>query len=415
MDRINSMAHSNQAKSFSDIKVGDKAQFEVIVDEEMHDDCSRLFGDFSPIHRNDKFCLRTKFKKKIGFAFLLTGFLSRLYGEYLPGGSSICIKQDAKFIKPFFIGDRITILGEVVSKIKSTRFVEIKSEMYRGKKECVFRGNGVVQILFEKRLTQPLYEVGSKQIFYSDFVGALRQVGINRGDIVFVHSDISVFGKLSTLDRNFLLETLIDAIKESVGENGTIVMPTFSYSFCKKELYDVLKTKSTVGILTEYFRKQSGVSRTIHPIFSVAIWGKYKSRLLDISKDSFDKNSIFGKLYQMNGKIVFLGAPFQSCTYVHYIEQMHGIPYRYMKTFKGEIKESNIIYEDEYDYFVRFLDKNVVLDMSRFEKYLLEKQLMNEVKLGNGRILMITSDILFKEGCKLLNQDIYFFLKEKPK
>ena len=148
MAKMNKMAHRNHAKSFSDIAIGDKAQFEVIVGEKMHDAFSRLFGDFSPVHCDDKFCLRTKFKKKIGYAFLLTGFLSKLYGEYLPGGSSICIKQDAKFIKPFFIGNRITVLGEVVSKIESTRFVEIKSEMCRDGKECVFRGNGIVQVLF---------------------------------------------------------------------------------------------------------------------------------------------------------------------------------------------------------------------------------------------------------------------------
>lgn len=32
-------------------------------------------------------------------------------------------------------------------------------------------------------------------------------------------------------------------------------MPTFTYSFCKNEIYDKLNSKSTVGVLTEYFRK----------------------------------------------------------------------------------------------------------------------------------------------------------------
>lgn len=267
----------------------------------------------------------------------------------------------------------------------------------------------------KKELIQPLYEANGKRIYYFDFINALREVGLNKGDTVLVHSDIRVFGKLCNFNRNFLLQTLIDAIKESVGDNGRIIMPTFTYSFCKNELYDVANTKSTVGVLTEYFRKQPDVNRTIHPIFSVGIWGKHKSDLLDIGKDSFNEDSIFGKFHKMNGKIVFLGAPFQSCTYIIYVQRMHGVPYRYMKKSKGKIRVGDMEYIDEYNYFVRYLNKNVITDLSRLEKHLLEKGLMKEVKLGGGRIMMVESDVLFKEGFKLLDQGIYFFLKEKPK
>ena len=142
------MKHRNKARSFSEIKIGDKAEFEVIIDNNMHDTFSKISGDYSPIHCDDAFSEKTKFGKKIGYAFLLTSFLSRLYGEYLPGGSSVCIKQSASFIRPFFIGDKIKVVGEVVNKIESTKFIEIKSEIYRNNKECIFRGNGTVQILY---------------------------------------------------------------------------------------------------------------------------------------------------------------------------------------------------------------------------------------------------------------------------
>ncbi len=140
--------HRDQALSFLDINVGDKAEFKVLIDKDMHDAFSVLSGDFSPIHCNDKFCVKTKFKKKIGYAFMLTSFLSRLYGEYLPGGSSICIRQEANFVRPFFIGDNIIIAGKVISKIISTKFIEIDSRMYRNESQCVFRGKGIVQLLF---------------------------------------------------------------------------------------------------------------------------------------------------------------------------------------------------------------------------------------------------------------------------
>jgi acyl dehydratase len=137
----------NQGKTFSEIQVGDSGEFEVLVDEKMHLEFARLSSDFSPIHTSDEFSSKTRFKKRIGYAFLLVGMLSRLYGEYIPGGSSICIKQEAKFIKPYYPGDILRVRGEVVRKVNSTKFVEIRSEAFRNGDEKVFEGLGLVQII----------------------------------------------------------------------------------------------------------------------------------------------------------------------------------------------------------------------------------------------------------------------------
>ena len=83
------------------------------------------------------------------------------------------------------------------------------------------------------------------------------------------------------------MNSLIKVLKESVGDNGKVIMPAFSYSFCKKEKFDIETSKSTVGVLTEFFRKQNDVERTIHPIFSSSIWGKNKENLINLSKSKF--------------------------------------------------------------------------------------------------------------------------------
>ena len=82
-----------------------------------------------------------------------------------------------------------------------------------------------------------------------------------------------------------------------------------------------------------------------------------------------------------------------------------------MKKFKGKIIDRDKEYEDEYTFFVRDLEKDGVLETTKLEKYLLEKVFMEEIRLGNGRILAIDSDTLYKEGFKLLDKDINFFLK----
>jgi aminoglycoside 3-N-acetyltransferase len=265
---------------------------------------------------------------------------------------------------------------------------------------------------YTEREKQPLYENEGKKIYYSDIVKSLQEAGIKKGDTVFVHSKVSAFGKLLTFDRDFLLGSLTDTIKEAVGREGTIIMPTFTYCLDEGETYDVDNSKSTVGVLTEFFRKQNDVIRTTHPNHSVAIWGRNKDKLFDVSKDTFNENSIFGRLHKINGKIVFLGAPFQSCTFIHYIEQMHKVPYRRMKTFRGKVIKDKKSYDEE----ISFYNKYGVFFSSflRLEYYLMDKRLMKNVTLGAGKILTIDSKDLFDEGCKLLDKDIFYFLKNDP-
>lgn len=260
-------------------------------------------------------------------------------------------------------------------------------------------------------MDKPLFIDKHKKIGKGDFKNVLKSLGVKDDDVLFVHSDVSVFGKLATLDRSFILDSFVEVLQETI-PNGTLILPTFTYSFCKGEKFHIKNSKSTVGALTEHFRKKEDVSRTKKPIFSVAIWGN-KNDFLDIGKDSFDEKSIFGKLHKKNAKVLFLGAPFQSCTYMHYIEQMHGVPYRYIRSFKGKIVDE-AEYEDEYTYFVRYLDSNVDFDMGKTKKYLLENGSMKKRELGSGEILLIETKVLYEEGFKLLDRDIFYFLKTKP-
>lgn len=387
------------SKGFQEIKVGDKADFSVEITEELHASFAALSGDHSVIHTDETF------SKRLGYAYLLTSFLSRLYGEHLPGGTSICIKQEVQFVNPYFVGDTITVLGEVTEKIESTRFVEMKVSMQRQCGTQVLRGKGVVQVNFTPQEVTPLYE----GLYQKDFVDALKALGIKEEDTLFVHADIISFGKLRCFDRKKLSDALVGALKKAA---HTIIMPTFTYSFCKGECFNVEYSPSTVGTLTEHFRKMPDSVRSLHPIFSVSISGD--TSLQAVGKDSFDKDSIFGKLHAKKGKLLFFGAPFQSCTFIHYVEQMHGVKYRYMKTFEGTIKTADREYNEKVTYFVRDLEKKVNLDLLRLEKHLIQKGLMKEARLGEGRLLVIDAEALFDEGSKLLAQDPYYFLHEKP-
>jgi aminoglycoside 3-N-acetyltransferase len=260
-----------------------------------------------------------------------------------------------------------------------------------------------------------LYKYKGKNYSVSDIIRALNDVGIEQGDTIFVHSDVSIFGKIQILERRNFLEKIIKAFKQVIGSDGTLILPTFSYSFCENEVYDMNNSRSKVGALTEYFRKLPDVKRTINPIFSVGVYGKQKEKYMGSSKDCFDDDSIFGELLKNKAKVVFFGAPFQSCTFMIHIEQKFKVPYRFIKKFKGIIKTEEKEYRDEYTYYVRYLDRDITKDFSKFESCLVNNGTMKKVKLGNGSIMAVKADSLFKEGVRNLKKDVNFFLLEEPK
>lgn len=257
-----------------------------------------------------------------------------------------------------------------------------------------------------------LFDADGVAVSAADFQRGLAALGVARGDVVFAHSDLATFGKLVIEDRECLMELICSALMSAVGEEGTLLMPTFTYSFCKSEVFDVDRTKSTVGALTEHFRRRPGVVRTQHPIFSAAIWGRAKAEYLNIGRDSFDENSIFAKLRRHQAKILFVGVPFRlACTYVHYIEQSYGVPYRYLKTFSGTLRTSAGDTAKWCTYYVRHLDQNVNTDLSRFEQRLLQLGVLRRTQVGAGHVWVAGAEELYEEGRRLLAENVRGFLE----
>ena len=206
-----------------------------------------------------------------------------------------------------------------------------------------------------------------------DFLDGLRDIGIKKGDTIFVASDITAFGKSIGLPGAELLGDLVNILKRSVGPSGTVGMPTYTYSFCKNKTYSIDDSPSTVGVLTEFFRKQPDVIRTNHPIFSIALWGRKKKELSKVGSDCFDDRSIFAKLKVTNSKYIAFGSTFDAFTFAHHIEQTHGVSYRKVKTFSGTIIDGSKTYPSEATYLVRPLDPHFYAYLRRFEDRVREK------------------------------------------
>ncbi|QMX75386.1 AAC(3) family N-acetyltransferase [Campylobacter jejuni] len=100
-------------------------------------------------------------------------------------------------------------------------------------------------------------EHNDKKYSDKDLIDAFYQLGIKRGDILCVHTELFKFG-IPLLSRNEFLQTILNCFFEVIGQEGTLIMPTFTYSFCKNETYDKVHSKGKVGVLNEFFRTSGG-------------------------------------------------------------------------------------------------------------------------------------------------------------
>src|SRR3972149_1351419 len=66
-----------------------------------------------------------------------------------------------------------------------------------------------------------------------DIVNALLKVGLQQNDNVFSHSNLGFFGRLKGgSDNDSYCTAFKDAFFEVIGPGGTLVVPTFTYSYC---------------------------------------------------------------------------------------------------------------------------------------------------------------------------------------
>lgn len=250
-----------------------------------------------------------------------------------------------------------------------------------------------------------LLEFEGKIFYDEDLKACFRKLGVERGDTLCVHTEIFNFGK-AMLSKNEFLQSLLECFWQVLGENGTLLMPTFSYSFCKNESYDKRLTRSTMGILTEFFRQQKGVFRTNEPIFSFAVAGFKQKAFMKDYDSCFGKGCVYDTLAKENGKIMLFGTTDLGYTFTHFAEEMAKVSYRYFKEFKGEmIDEQGIKLEKKINYFVRALDKPSTLSVQKQRNLLKNTDNFNCVQFAGAPVALINAKKYLDEFVKVFRAD----------
>ena len=126
------------------MNIGDKAHLTRTFNKKDIEMFVKISGDLNPIHSDDQYAEKTKFKGRIAPGLLVAGLISAVIANQLPGPGSIYLSQKLKFVKPVRVNDSITAEVEVININKVNNRVTLFTRCFNKKMENVIIGEAEV-------------------------------------------------------------------------------------------------------------------------------------------------------------------------------------------------------------------------------------------------------------------------------
>ena len=123
-----------------DLFVGKKPTRTLTLNADHVQTFADLTGDYNPLHFDESFTAKTKFKRLVIQGGLTTGLLHALVAMDMPGPGTVFLSQNLKFTAPVFIGDTITAEAEILSIHESKPVTQLKIKVTREGEETVLEG-----------------------------------------------------------------------------------------------------------------------------------------------------------------------------------------------------------------------------------------------------------------------------------
>ncbi len=247
----------------------------------------------------------------------------------------------------------------------------------------------------------------------------LEALGVTAGDAIYVSSSLFQLGPpmegISTKDA--LCQAVFEAIWDVLGSDGTVVVPTFTPQAGRiGEPFVLEETPAETGMFSEFVRQRPDAVRSLHPINSVASVGRHARDICeDVPANSSAIDSPSYRLYEMDAKAITLGAKRPLGAWAHLLEALYGVPYKYNKLLDIKVYAGGKKVETEFYANVCYLDFDIRYDILGVENTMVEMGAAKFHELGDGRLSCISGHNYFEAGMRILQDNVYAFLQERPK
>jgi len=250
----------------------------------------------------------------------------------------------------------------------------------------------------------------------NELVEALRRVGVGSGDSLMLHSAFEPHHGFRGTAGD-----AVDAFLEAIAPHGNLLMVSMSYTTSaleylrKIKVFDVRKAPSAMGMVSEVFRRRTGVLRSAHPAHPVLAFGPRAEWFVaghEQCKYSCGPGTPFEKLLQADGKVAFFNVDFSVFTFVHYLEHltsgMAGVTLYTDETFDvpvvGRHGETLMVRTHAFT-------REAILRrrFSILERTLRKQGLIREGRLGASRFLLVELNAVVRAVEASATQGVYFY------
>lgn len=189
----------------------------------------------------------------------------------------------------------------------------------------------------ESSQNKPIQQMLTKAKLLQQF----RLLGIQDGSVIEVHSSLKSLGYVAGGAR-----TVVDALMDAVGYDGTIVMPAQGHDNSEPaywmnppiEAYLFSEVRENVpafdgkisdmpymGAIAANLRMRQGVLISDHPVGAFMAWGKYAKWITQSQPLSytFAQDSPIGRMVELKAEVLLIGVGYDNCTGMH-LAETHG-------------------------------------------------------------------------------------------
>jgi len=241
--------------------------------------------------------------------------------------------------------------------------------------------------------------VGSvAQVTVRALVEQLGILGVRQGGVLLVHTSFNATGPVESGPLG-----LIAALRERLGSEGTLVMPTMTDG---ASIFDPARTPTSgMGITAELFWRQPGVLRSTHPGGSFAAQGPRAGFICRPQPlaPPHGPDSPVGRVHDLGGQVLLLGVTHSENTTLHLAEAMAQVPY--------SVSHPCVVEASGVARTVMIPETDHCCTRFRLaDDWLRDRGLQREGKVGNAAARLCDSRDLVAVACQHLAADPLVFL-----
>lgn len=249
-----------------------------------------------------------------------------------------------------------------------------------------------------------------------ELLEAIRRLGAAEGDSILLHAGLDPACGFQGTSSD-VADTFLDA----VGPPGNLLMVSLPYRSSslayldRLDRFDVRRTPSAMGMVSEFFRRRDNVLRSLHPLHPVLACGPDAGWFVsghELCLHSCGPGSPFEKLALKHGKVFFFDVPFATFTFFHFIE--HRVQDLFpFPLYDERVFDVPVIDRDGRELTVRTRAfSQEIIRRRRFdilEEELSRRGIIRRRRLGNTRLAAVDLDDVLECVDDMMRSRLFFY------